>query len=80
METFITAWPLWAYLIGISIAYAAIEEIDNQIVPVNLLAATMWPALLCMVILACILWPTYYLTKKLINYLKHIKSNGKTNL
>ena len=28
METFITLWPLWVYLIGISVAYAIIEDIE----------------------------------------------------
>lgn len=73
METFITAWPLWIYLIGISIAYAIIEEMSESTEPIHLLVAGMWPVILCIAILACILWPTYYLTKKLINFLKHIK-------
>ena len=73
METFIILWPLWIYLIGMSVNYAIIEDKRKQVEPVDLLVCAMWPFTICVMVLTCILYPTYYLTKKLINFLKHIK-------
>lgn len=64
---------LITYIIGMPISYAIIEcfddttEADNSI---NLLICAMWPAMLFMLFLAIALYPTYWLTKKLITIFK----------
>ena len=63
MEIFTKIWPFWIYLFGLPIAYALTEKENYSIRYATII---FWPYGIPALFL-------YKLTKKLINYLKHIK-------
>ena len=72
MEIFITVWPLWIYLIGISITYAIFEDPkDKGPFEAAPLVAVLWPVMLLYFIYAILAYPFYWITKKVKNKLKH---------
>jgi p-aminobenzoyl-glutamate transporter AbgT len=72
METFITAWPLWTYLIGIPIVYAIMENPkDKGPFETAPMVAALWPIMLLYFIYAILVYPFYWITKKVKNKLKH---------
>lgn len=60
------------YLIGIPITFAIIEN-NNKDKAFNLLNSVSWPINILEFICIITLYPIYWLTRKLINFLKHIK-------
>lgn len=72
METFITTWPLWIYLIGIPITYAIMEDPkDKGPFEAAPMVAVLWPLTLLYCIYVTLAYPFYWITKKIINKLKH---------
>lgn len=77
METFISLWPVWTYIICIPITLAIIEYLTNDEHTLFYLMAMLWPVVLGYEIISIILYPFYWITKKLLNYFKSYQNDKK---
>ena len=77
METFTSLWPALIYIICIPITLAIIEYLTNDKDPIFLLMSVLWPVALCYEIISIILYPFYWIAKKLLNYFKSYQNDKK---
>lgn len=80
METFTSLWLVLIYIMGIPITIAIIEYLENDEDIVYFLVAALWPVPLFYSIMYVILYPFYWITKKLLNHFKSYQNDKKRRI
>ena len=76
METFYTFLLPTGYFAGIALSIAILEEFEDDIF-YKFLFGALWPIVIIALIIYCLLYPIYRITKKIIGIIKLYQNDSK---